>query len=321
MRAQVAREDLNDSDRLQFEFALGKALEDAGDFADSFAHYARGNALRRAAILYDPDDEHAPGETNGAALHEGILRRARGLRLPGAAIRFLSSGLPRAGSTLLEQILASHSQVEGTRELPDIPGFALELGALEVPGQPPAYPQSVARLSNAELTALGERYLAQTRPNRLLGRPRFIDKMPRQLFSRGSHPSDPAQCAHHRRAALAARLLLRELQAAFSIGRVVHLQPRGPRPLLSRLRARDERTLTRCCPGAFIASTTRTWSRIWKARCVDCSNIAGCRSKSSVCASTKPGARCKPQAPSRCAGRSTPIASSSGAITSPGSTN
>ena len=68
--------------------------------------------------------------------------------------------------------------MEGTRELPDIPGFALELGALERPGQPPAYPASVARLDRAQLNALGERYLAQTRPHRVLGRPRFVDKMP-----------------------------------------------------------------------------------------------------------------------------------------------
>src|SRR5208283_4041533 len=81
-------------------------------------------------------------------------------------------GLPRSGSTLLEQILASHSQVEGTRELPDVPGFALELGAREVPGEPPAYPESVSRLSRDESAALGERYLSQTRPNRLLGKPR-----------------------------------------------------------------------------------------------------------------------------------------------------
>jgi hypothetical protein len=87
-------------------------------------------------------------------------------------------GLPRAGSTLLEQILASHSHVEGTRELTDVLQFALELGDREdEPGKPPSYPQSVARLTRTELTALGERYLAQTRAHRLLGRPHFIDKM------------------------------------------------------------------------------------------------------------------------------------------------
>jgi hypothetical protein len=93
--------------------------------------------------------------------------------------------LPRSGSTLLEQILASHSQVEGTRELPDVSGFALELGARESPGDPPAYPQSVARLTHDELKTLGERYLEQTRPNRLRGTPRFVDKMPSNFFHVG----------------------------------------------------------------------------------------------------------------------------------------
>jgi hypothetical protein len=86
-------------------------------------------------------------------------------------------GLPRAGSTLLEQILASHSQVEGTRELTDVLRFALDLGDREAPGKPAIYPQSLTRLTRGEAAALGERYLAQTRAHRVLGRPRFIDKM------------------------------------------------------------------------------------------------------------------------------------------------
>jgi len=184
MQAQVAREDLHDNNRLQFEFALGKALEDGGEFAVSFGHYARGNALRRAAVRYDPDSttrfvQRAQG------LYTGEFFGARagwGCQAPDP---IFIVGLPRAGSTLIEQILASHSQVEGTRELPDVPGFALELGARELPAVPPAYPQSVARLTRAQITALGERYLAQTRPHRLLGRARFIDKMPNNFLHLG----------------------------------------------------------------------------------------------------------------------------------------
>jgi tetratricopeptide (TPR) repeat protein len=177
MQAQVAREDLNDTDRLQFEFALGKALEDAGEFAASFAHYASGNALRRAAVLYDRNETtRLVQRSETLYTREFFAARAGfGCRAPDP---IFIVGLPRAGSTLLEQILASHSQVEGTRELPDVPGFALELGIRGVRGEPPAYPQSVAGLTRAELTSLGERYLTQTRPNRLLGRPHFIDKMP-----------------------------------------------------------------------------------------------------------------------------------------------
>jgi tetratricopeptide (TPR) repeat protein len=177
MQAQAARTDLDDSTRLHFEFALGKAFEDQKIFATSFEHYARGNALRRAMVNYE-----AEGFTRfvqrACALYTPEFFASRAGSGNPAPDPIFVVGLPRSGSTLIEQILASHSQVEGTRELPDIPGFALELGALERPGQPPAYPASVAQLDRAQLTALGERYLAQTRPHRVLGRPRFVDKMP-----------------------------------------------------------------------------------------------------------------------------------------------
>jgi predicted Zn-dependent protease len=184
MQAQLGREDLADKDRLQFEFALGKALEDAGDFADSFMHYSRGNALRRAAVLYDGERNSRLVQRSQALYTEEFFRARAGYGCAAPDPIFIV-GLPRSGSTLLEQILASHSQVEGTRELPDIPGFALELGVQELPGKLPAYPQSLARLTRAECEALGERYLAQTRPNRLLGRPRFIDKMPSNFLHIG----------------------------------------------------------------------------------------------------------------------------------------
>ena len=177
MQAQAARTDLDDNTRLHFEFALGKALEDQKLFAASFEHYARGNALRRAMVQYDADG-FTRFVARSRALYTPEFFAARAGSGNPANDPIFVVGLPRSGSTLIEQILASHSQVEGTRELPDIPGFALELGALERPGQPPAYPASVAQLSRAQLAALGERYLAQTRPHRVLGRPRFVDKMP-----------------------------------------------------------------------------------------------------------------------------------------------
>jgi tetratricopeptide (TPR) repeat protein len=184
MRDQLAREDLGDDDRLQFEFALGKAHEDGGEFAESFTHYARGNALRRARVFYD-------GDATAAQMHRmrefftPQLFAARNGWGSSAADPIFIVGLPRSGSTLLEQILASHSQVEGTRELPDVPGFAYELGARPPrPGQT-AYPASIAALTRAQLTAFGERYLEQTRPHRLLGRPCFIDKMPNNFMNIG----------------------------------------------------------------------------------------------------------------------------------------
>ena len=94
-------------------------------------------------------------------------------------------GLPRSGSTLLEQILASHSQVEGTRELPDIQGFALELGIRESRIESPQFAHPLGALTRDELQALGQRYLEQTRPSRVVGKPHFIDKAPSNFFHVG----------------------------------------------------------------------------------------------------------------------------------------
>jgi len=184
MRAQVARADLPDSERLQFEFALGKALEDERDFAGSFAHYARGNALRRAAVGYDREVTTRLVERS-RALYTREFFATRAEFGAAAADPIFIVGLPRSGSTLIEQILASHSQVEGTRELPDVLTFALELGVRDVPGAPALYPQRLAGLSREELTALGERYLAQTQIHRRLGRAHFIDKMPNNFLHLG----------------------------------------------------------------------------------------------------------------------------------------
>jgi tetratricopeptide (TPR) repeat protein len=178
MQRQLSDEGLSHEDRVYFEFTLGKALEDAGDFAGSFAHYVRGNELRRAVVAHDRD-RLTDFAASSRALYTPPLFAARaGWGCPSREPIFIV-GLPRAGSTLIEQILASHSQVEGTRELTNVLAFAAELGARggDDPGKPPAYPQSVAQLSRAELTALGERYLAETRPQRRLGRPHFTDKL------------------------------------------------------------------------------------------------------------------------------------------------
>lgn len=178
MQTQLAREDLGHEDRVYFEFTLGKALEDARDFAASFAHYARGNELRRAVLSHDRDRlTRLVQDTRALYTPSFFAARANW----GCASRepIFIVGLPRAGSTLVEQILSSHSLVEGTRELTNVLAFAAELGARKSddPSRPPAYPQSVAQLTSAQLEALGERYLEETRSQRRLGRPHFIDKL------------------------------------------------------------------------------------------------------------------------------------------------
>ncbi len=173
---QLAREGLRNEERSQLEFALGKAREDAGEFAAAFEHYIRGNALRRAVVYHDGANVTRFVQRTQALYTREFLAARAGWGSASPDPIFII-GLPRAGSTLLEQILASHSQVEGTRELTDVIRFALELGDGEESSKPQTYPRSVAHLTRAQFTALGERYLAQTRAHRLLGRPHFVDKM------------------------------------------------------------------------------------------------------------------------------------------------
>src|SRR6185437_1525921 len=161
MRQALAQGDLADEDRLHFEFALGKALEDAKAYEESFTHYAAGNALRRKAHGYDPEE------------NSRFVRGSREL----FSREFLAA---RAGSgaTLIEQILASHPLVEGTMELPELPKIARELAGPRREEEDATFLRRVAALTRDELRALGERYLAETRPLRKTDAPFFIDKMP-----------------------------------------------------------------------------------------------------------------------------------------------
>ncbi len=163
-------------DRLHLAFALGKAYEDRGQFAASFEHYSRGNALKRARSNYRPEFF----ELNTAQQIE-VCTPQLFERLRGAGDRandpILIVGLPRSGSTLIEQILASHSAVQGTHELAEIPRMVMDLNGREQNLEDPRYPRILASMDRAQFTRLGARYLADTRAYRG-SRPRFIDKMP-----------------------------------------------------------------------------------------------------------------------------------------------
>lgn len=184
MREQADRTDLSDEDRLQLDFALGKALEDAGEYGASFQHYERGNTLRRRAVSYEADLNTRFVERL-KKMYSADFFAARDRSGCEAPDPIFIVGLPRSGSTLLEQILASHSQVEGTRELPDIQGFALELGIRESRIDSPQFAESLEAMTRDELQALGRRYLDQTRPSRVGGKPYFIDKTPSNFFHVG----------------------------------------------------------------------------------------------------------------------------------------
>src|SRR5690349_9731294 len=177
MRAQLERDDLSNDDRFHFHFSLGKALEDAGDYAASFEHYARGNALRRKLIRYDAAENAGHVERSRRLFTAGFFAERAGWGSDARDPIFIV-GLPRSGSTLIEQILASHSQVEGTQELPDISMIARMIANRTSRAEGSAYPRALEKYSREELRALGERFLERTRIQRKTARPLFIDKMP-----------------------------------------------------------------------------------------------------------------------------------------------
>ena len=177
MRAQLERTDLTQEDRFHFHFSLGKAAEDTLEYADSFRHYAEGNRLRKEAVPYDSADVAANVRRSRALFTPEFFFARQGLGCTAPDPIFIV-GLPRAGSTLVEQILSSHSAIEGTMELPDVIGIVKELGGRSRRSEVSKYPEVLDALAPDELRALGERYLQQTRIQRKSGAPFFIDKMP-----------------------------------------------------------------------------------------------------------------------------------------------
>jgi len=183
MREQAARTDLIDDDRVQIQYSLGKALEDRGEYAASFEHYAIGAAIRRPGRPYSASDNTAKVKAAAETFTANFFAERAGF---GAATDepIFIVGLPRAGSTLVEQILASHSRVEGTMELPHISQIARLLEkAAEAEGG--VYPADVAGVDAAAANALGQAYIDDTRAYRQLGRARFIDKMPNNFLHLG----------------------------------------------------------------------------------------------------------------------------------------
>jgi tetratricopeptide (TPR) repeat protein len=164
-------------DRYHLCFALGKALEDRGVFADSFTYYERGNQLKREELRYTPDRLSNEMRLQRELVGSEVLEKFLGAGCLAPDPIFIV-GLPRAGSTLLEQILASHSQVEGTMELPNILTLAHKLDRRRVVGEEPDYPGNLAELSVEDLARFGEDFIRDTRIHRKRGTPFFIDKMP-----------------------------------------------------------------------------------------------------------------------------------------------
>lgn len=183
MRAQLDAGNTSPEDAWHLSFALGKALEDEQQFDESFRHYADGNAARRRTVHWDSAEHRADMERITAFFRPEFFSSRPASGNPSPAPIFIV-GLPRAGSTLLEQILSSHSQVDGTMELPDIMAIARRLGGATLPGAESRYPEILARLTAADLEALGTEYLERSAIHRS-GKPYFIDKMPNNFIHVG----------------------------------------------------------------------------------------------------------------------------------------
>jgi tetratricopeptide (TPR) repeat protein len=177
MRVAEAATTTSVADRYHLCFALGKALEDREQYGASFDYYARGNALKRAASRYRPEVIEQNTRLQIEVCTGELFARHPGSGVPAADPIFIV-GLPRSGSTLIEQIMASHSKVEGTHELADIPRMVVELQGRDWQLENPRYPAVLAQSSAAEFRRLGEKYLEDTRSYRSAGKAHFIDKMP-----------------------------------------------------------------------------------------------------------------------------------------------
>ncbi len=176
MQLQADRQDLSPSARIQFCFALGKAFEDRGDPENAFNYYRQGNDLKRRQTRYTTEQMQAELSAQKRFCTPELISAQSGKGCPAPDPIFIV-GLPRAGSTLIEQILASHSQVDGTLELPNILSLAHRLRGRNLATDRDRYPRILAELSGDELRALGNDYIENTRVHRQ-GAAFLTDKMP-----------------------------------------------------------------------------------------------------------------------------------------------
>lgn len=174
MQSLLQGEDGDDREQAQLHFALGRAFEHKKDFQAAFYHYAAGNRRRRKTVSFDIEFFEAKTRRVREFFNPAFFAERARVGCPDAAPIFIV-GLPRSGSTLIEQILASHSQVEGTFELPNVLTIVREFDHANP--EHDAYPEAVRALPLGQFSALGQRYIEETLPIRT-GRRRFIDKMP-----------------------------------------------------------------------------------------------------------------------------------------------
>lgn len=175
MLEQVKRDDLNEVANIHFCFALGKALEDKNDYDRAWHFYDTGNKRQRTTVEHEPLDMEIRHEAIKTVFNKAFFAAHCGKGSPEPDPIFIV-GLPRSGSTLLEQILASHSQVEGTSELPVLGNIADSVGRYRTDGV--LFPEALREFRNKDWKAYGQQYLEKSRRHRLSQRPFFTDKLP-----------------------------------------------------------------------------------------------------------------------------------------------
>jgi tetratricopeptide (TPR) repeat protein len=175
MERQLQREDLTESAAVHLHFALGKACEDAGDYDRAWSYYQAGNQRQRPLVSYDPVAFETRHEEIAEVFSREFLESHAGQGFESDAPIFIV-GLPRSGSTLIEQILASHSRVEGTLELPTLGEIAVSTGRYRRENR--EYPGAVRELRGRDWRAYGKQYIEETGVYRATTRPRFTDKLP-----------------------------------------------------------------------------------------------------------------------------------------------
>jgi tetratricopeptide (TPR) repeat protein len=175
MLRQVERDDLTDVEDIHFRFALGKAMEDRKDYDRAWHFYHTGNQRQRATVEYEPSEMEMRQNAIREVFDAGFVKERAGA---GYDVRdpIFIVGLPRSGSTLVEQILASHSQVEGTSELPVLSNIAESIGRYRTDGV--RFPEGVRDLRDKDFHAYGKQYIEETQRHRVTGKPMFTDKLP-----------------------------------------------------------------------------------------------------------------------------------------------
>jgi tetratricopeptide (TPR) repeat protein len=184
MSAALGTPGLDDDSRLHLHFALGKAYEDAGEHKLSFENYSEANRLRREGSGYSADATTELVLRCEAVFSRSLFDAREGSGCPAPDPIFVL-GMPRAGSTLIEQILSSHSMIEGTSELPHMPALARRVDSEREQSGRGIYPEWAADLDAEERLELGEEYLRNAQLHRKTGKPFFIDKLPNNWINIG----------------------------------------------------------------------------------------------------------------------------------------